>query len=164
MIDLALGRHRLTQLAAAAVLQLGSSQALAQQGELYGAGSFYIDGLQTGCGDAETLVTSAGSDLIYARDAFTIVINRPAFDPLPAGVRLFAYYQTCGAMFSRLRPDSQLVADALATRRGLNAGWLTAEVVEQICGTDLLTDAGWAAAPDEARCAAIRHLMTPGAP
>jgi hypothetical protein len=149
---LAVGQSLAIVVAASCV---ASGQALAQQGELYGPGYFYIDGLQSGCGDVETLVTNEGPDLIYPKDAFTIVVNGPAFDPLPKGLKLFAFYQTCGMMFYRNREDSELVADTLATRRGLAEGWMTAAVAEQICETDLLAEAGWTLAPNAVRCAAI---------
>lgn len=138
-----------------AVSCLGAGGALAQQGELYAPGYFFIDGVQSGCGDVETLVTDDVADLIYPKDAFTIVVNGPAFEPLPTGVKLFVFYQTCGMMFYRNRPDSDLVADTLATRRGLADGWMTTAVVDQICQTDLLAQTGWTLAPEAARCAAI---------
>jgi hypothetical protein len=143
----------LTVLAAAACL--GGAPVHAQQGELYPPGYFLIDGVQAGCGDVETLVTSQGADLIYPEGAYTIVVNGPDFDPLPTGVKLFAYYQTCGMMLFHIREDGSLVADSLATRRGLTNGWMTMAVAEQICETDLLARAGWTLAPDAARCAAI---------
>ena len=132
---------------------------LAQSSELFNPGEYYIDGIQPACGEFETLVADEGPDLIRPDGTFTIVINGPAFDPLPIQLKLFVYYQTCNAMIFAVREDVVELADTLTARRGIAEGWLTAAVAEAICETDMLVAAGWTAAPDAERCAAIYEVM-----
>jgi hypothetical protein len=132
---------------------------VAQGSELFNPGEFYIDGIQPACGEFETLVAPDGPDLIHPDGTFTIVINGPAFDPLPTQLKLFVYYQTCNAMIFAIREDVVPLADNLTTRIGIAEGWLTAAVAEAICETDMLVAAGWTAAPDAERCAAIYEIM-----
>jgi hypothetical protein len=138
---------------------VATTQLLAQAGELFNPGEYYIDGIQPACGEFETLVAPEGPDLIHPDGTFTIVVNGPAFDPLPTQLKLFVYYQTCNAMIFDVREDAIQLADTLTARRGIAEGWLTAAVAEAICETDMLVEAGWTAAPDADRCAAIYEIM-----
>jgi hypothetical protein len=138
---------------------VGATPLLAQRSELFNPGEYVIDGIQPACGEFETLVAPDGPDLIHPDGTFTIVINGPAFDPLPTQLKLFVYYQTCNAIIFAIREDGVQLADTLTARRGIAEGWLTAAVVEAICDSDILVAAGWTAAPDAERCAAIIEIM-----
>jgi hypothetical protein len=157
---LSVARHGAGRLLAGlSLLSLAAGPVMGQSSELYTQGEYLIDGIQPACGDVETLVTDEGPELIYARDYLTIVINGPVFDALPTEAKLFAYYETCGMMAFAIRDDAAQLADAVTTRRGLADGWMTAAVAEAICETDMMAVAGWTAAPDADRCAAIYEIM-----
>lgn len=155
------GVNRLVRplLVALAMSSVAATPLLAQRSELFNPGEYTIDGIQPACGEFETLVAPEGPDLIHPDGTFTIVINGPAFDPLPIQLKLFVYYQTCNAMIFAVREDGVQLADTLAARRGIAEGWLTAAVAEAICETGILVEAGWTAAPDAERCAAIYEIM-----
>jgi hypothetical protein len=125
------------------------------QEQQFGFGEYAVEGVAIYCGDIYTLVRSGETELIYALDYEHIVINGPVFDTLSPGIRLFAYYQTCGQIFY----GDATLADTSAVRRGVRDRWLTASDVETMCGTDALAVAGWSAAPDAARCQNIFQVM-----
>ncbi len=142
-------------LAGLALIIVASAPAFSQAEEHFDQGEFYIEGVRTFCPEVETLVRTRAPELIRAEDNFTIILNGPAFEALPPGVRLFVYYQTCAFMaygdYGR--------ADLFAARTGMEERWLAATDVEAMCQTDLLTQAGWAATPDAGRCTAIMQAM-----
>ena len=133
---------------------LASTPAFAQE-EHFDRGQFFIEGVRTHCPEVETLVRTRAPELIRTEDNFMIILNGPAFEALPPGVRLFVYYQTCGFMaygdYGR--------ADVFAARTGMEERWLAATDVEAMCETDLLIQANWTATPDAARCTAIMQAM-----
>jgi hypothetical protein len=142
---------------AATAAALVASSALAQgSGDLYDPGQYYIEGVRAFCGDVETLVRTRAPELIAIQNQFTILINGPAFDALPPGVRLFVYFHTCGMLFF---DNNTALADNFAVERGLEGRWLAATDIETVCTTDLLVQAVWTAAPDEARCQVIYDTM-----
>ena len=123
--------------------------------DLYDPGQFFIEGVLAYCAETQTVVRSTGPELIGQGDVLTIVINGPAFDALPAGVRLFTYFHTCALMFYQ----DPARADDLAARTGVQQRWLSVLDVELMCTTPTLVEAGWTAAPDAARCEAIYATM-----
>ncbi len=139
-----------------AAASLASTPAWTQGAEeLFDPGQYYIEGVRTYCPEVETLVRTRAPELVQTPDAFTIIINGPAFDALAPGIRLFVYYQTCANMAYH---DAAL-ADAYAARLGVTQRWLAAIDIETICQTDLLVQAGWTAVPDAQRCMAIYLTM-----
>lgn len=140
---------------AAAATALTAGPALAQQEQYYDIGEFAVEGIGIYCGDIETYVRSDESELIYAPDYATIVINGPVYDTLSPGLRLFTYYHTCGSIFY----GDMALADISAVRRGVSERWLTVDDVETMCSTDTLVEAGWANAPDAERCEGIYSAM-----
>jgi hypothetical protein len=142
-------------LAALVLAGLASTPAFSQAEEHFDQGEFYIEGVRTFCPEVETLVRTRAPELIRAEDNFTIILNGPAFEALPPGLRLFVYYQTCA--FMAYGDYGQ--ADVFAARTGMEERWLAATDVEAMCQTDLLIQANWAATPDAARCAAIMQAM-----
>lgn len=143
---------RITAALAAASLAVVPAQAQEQE---FGFGMYAVEGIAAYCGDIYTLVRTDETELIYPLDYENIVINGPVFDTLSPGIRLFAYYQTCGQIFY----GDMMLADASATRRGARDRWLTVADVETMCETDTLVEAGWTAAPDAARCENIMQTM-----
>lgn len=141
----------------AAVLALAglvASPAAAQTFE-YNQGEYYIEGVRTNCPEVQTAIYNRMDTLIEVEDGLVMNINGPVFDALPAGVRLFVYYDECAMLFYR---DFAL-ADAQAILIGLDEQWLTATDVETVCTTTILVDAGWANAPDATRCEAMYQAM-----
>lgn len=139
---------------ATTIVSLLAFPAGAQEQE-FGIGEFAVEGIPIYCGDIYTLVRTDETELIYALDYANIVINGPAYDALSPGIRLFAYYQTCGQIFY----GDMTLADISAARRGARDRWLTVSDVETMCGTDTLAEAGWSTAPDAERCEAIYQTM-----
>lgn len=139
---------------AVAFASLMAVPASAQEQE-FDFGMYAVEGIAAYCGEIYTLVRSDETELIYPLDYENIVINGPVFDTLSPGIRLFAYYQTCGQIFY----DDMVLADASATRRGARDRWLTVDDVETMCETDTLIVAGWTAAPDAERCEGIMQTM-----
>ena len=132
-------------------------QSHAQQGEqTFQPAQYQIEGVLAYCGDIQTIVRPQSEPLIFAPDGFRIIINGPAFNDLPRGVRLFLYYHTCGTIFYG---DDLALADSFAVRSGARGQWLLAADLEFICQTDNLVGAGWHFAPDSARCENIVDLM-----
>lgn len=140
--------------AACAASALALTPALAEE-TVFDVGLYGVDGIMIYCGDIYTIVRTEETELIYALDYENIVINGPVYDTLSPGIRLFAYYQTCGQMFY----GDMALADMSATRRGARDRWLTVDDVETMCETDTLAEAGWTTAPDAERCEAIYQTM-----
>ena len=144
----------LSLLAAIATTTLVASPASAQVAE-FNQGEYYIEGVRTNCPEVQTAIYNRASTLIEIEYGLIIKIHGPAFDALPPGIRLFLYYDECAMLFYR---DFAL-ADAQAITIGLDEQWLTATDLETICTTTLVADAGWANAPDAARCEAMYQAM-----
>jgi hypothetical protein len=142
--------------AALAALPLLATSALGQGREdLYDPGQFFVEGVLAFCAETQTIVRNDPTELIAMADPLTMVINGPAFDALPPGVRLFTYFHTCALMFYQ----DPARADDIAARTGVQQRWLSVPDVELICTTPTLVDAGWTVAPDAARCEAIYATM-----
>jgi hypothetical protein len=142
--------------ALAALSLLLPTTALAQDGQVYQQGDYFIDSQSTNCGEAQTVVAERAEFIIQERnEGLEIVIDSSRFDPLPHGVKLFIYYQLCTNMFFL----DDALADNYATGVGLREGWMTSDVVQAICATDLVTLEAWPDKPDAARCEAIAALV-----
>jgi hypothetical protein len=140
---------------AIALASMASTGALSQAEEHFDQGAFFIEGVRTYCPEVETLVRTRAPELIQVEDNYIIILNGPAFDALPPGLRLFVYYQTCAFMAYHDLGR----ADVFAAQTGMGERWLAATDVEAMCQTDLLVQAGWNAVPDATRCAAIMQAM-----
>ncbi len=141
--------------AGAALTSMASAQALAQAEEHFDQGQFFIENVRTYCPEVETLVRTRAPELIRVEDNYIIILNGPAFEALPPGLRLFVYYQTCAFMAYH----DVARADVYAAQTGVTERWLAATDVEAMCQTDLLVRAGWTAVPDATRCSAIMQAM-----
>lgn len=137
-----------------AAATLAAAPAVAQVRE-YDQREFFIEGVNAYCPEMQTAVFNTMDTLIKVEGGIIIQINGPAFDTLPAGVRLFVYFQTCAELFY----TDLAQADAQAALIGIDQRWLSAADVEAMCTTPILADAGWANAPDAARCEGIYQTM-----
>lgn len=141
-------------LLALAAAGLFSAPASAQVAE-YNQGEYVIEGVRTNCPEVQQAIYNQADTLIEVEDGLIMKINGPVFDTLPAGVRLFVFYDECAMLFYR---DFTL-ADQQAILIGLDEQWLTADDVETVCTTTILAEAGWANAPDATRCEAMYQAM-----
>ncbi|MCC6982673.1 MAG: hypothetical protein IT535_05335 [Bauldia sp.] len=140
----------------AALSLIAAAPALAQDGEVYQQGDYFIDNRSTNCGEAQTVVADRAEFIIQERNAgIEIIIDRGRFDPLPHGVKLFIYYQFCTNMFFL----DEAMADNYATGVGLREGWMTTEVVDLVCDPTVAPVEMWPDKPDAARCTIIAELV-----
>jgi hypothetical protein len=139
-----------------AAVSLIASPALAQDGQVYQQGDYFIDNQSTNCGEAQTVVASRAEFLIQEQnDGREIIIDSGRFDPLPHGVKLFIYYQFCTNMFFL----DEAMADNYAVGIGLREGWMTTDVVDLVCDPTVAPIEAWPDKPDAARCEAIAALV-----
>jgi hypothetical protein len=143
-------------LSAGAVTSIIAAAPAMAQIASYDQGSFYIQGMPAFCEGTTTQIFNTLPDLIIAPDYYTVNINGPAFDTLPAGIQLFAYYNTCSKLFYR---DDVAAADAQTVRTGVGQHWLAPADLQQMCETDILAQANWIERPDATRCAAMYDTM-----
>ena len=93
------------------------------------AGELVLDGHRMSCGSWATVLDPNLDD--YAKSyPHIVILNMPYVTKVPTAVKLWIYSHECGHLFGG--PDENK-ADCFAVRRGLAAGWLNPQGLEQVC-------------------------------
>jgi hypothetical protein len=116
------------------------------------AGDLTFDGEHFTCAGHPTVFNPGISDYGAAFFGF-VVLNPSRFGLLPITVKRFAYAHECGHQYVGY---SELYADCYAVKRGLAAGWLGLESLEEVCAFFSKSKGTALHLLGPRRCAAIR--------
>jgi hypothetical protein len=117
------------------------------------AGRLVIEGRRLSCGNTQTLLRDFEG---FAVSSTVIMLNMQALKGLPRQVQWLIYYHECGHI---LFGPSEQAADCYAIKRARREGWLSDQVLNDICAVFNIAGHGPVHPDPEERCDQLRHCL-----
>jgi hypothetical protein len=125
-----------------------------EQGKLVAPGRLVIAGRRLSCGATATLIRDFEG---FAVSSTVIMLNMQALKDLPRPVQWLIYYHECGHI---LYGPSETAADCYAVRRARRQGWLSDQVLEDVCATFNIAGHGPVHPDPASRCDQLRQCFS----